>query len=52
MKKQMEYANRRSIPYVVIIGSEELNEGIATIKDMRTSEQAKVRFEEVTEHIK
>ena len=52
MKKQMEYANRRGIPYVVIIGSEELSEGIATIKDMRTGEQAKVRFEEVTEHIK
>ena len=52
MKKQMEYANRRAIPYVVIIGSEELAEGIATIKDMRTGEQAKVRFEEVAEHIK
>jgi histidyl-tRNA synthetase len=52
MKKQMEYANRRGIPYVVIIGSEELSEGIATIKDMRTGEQAKVRFEEVAEHIK
>ena len=52
MKKQMEYANRRGIPYVVIIGSEELSEGIATIKDMRTGEQSKVRFEEVTEHIK
>ena len=47
MKKQMEYANRRAIPYVVIIGSEELAEGIATIKDMRTGEQLKVRFEEV-----
>ena len=47
MKKQMEYANRRAIPYVVIIGSEELAEGIATIKDMRTGEQSKVRFEEV-----
>ena len=52
MKKQMEYANRRGIPYVVIIGSEELSEGIATIKDMRTGEQSKVRFEEVAEHIK
>ena len=52
MKKQMEYANRRGIPYVVIIGSEELSEGIATIKDMRTGEQSKVRFEEVREHIK
>ena len=51
MKKQMEYANRRMIPYVVIIGSEELNEGIATIKDMRSGEQRKVRFEEVAENL-
>ena len=49
MKKQMEYANRRGIPYVVIIGSEELAEGIATIKDMRTGEQLKRGFDEVVE---
>ena len=27
MKKQMEYANRRGIPYVVIVGSQELEAG-------------------------
>ena len=47
MKKQMEYANRRMIPYVVIIGSNELAERKATIKNMRTGEQASVAFEEV-----
>jgi histidyl-tRNA synthetase len=47
MKKQMEYANRREIPYVVIIGSNELAERKATIKNMRTGEQACVAFEEV-----
>ncbi|MBQ8494088.1 MAG: histidine--tRNA ligase [Alistipes sp.] len=51
MKKQMEYANRRSIPYVVIIGSEELAEGIATIKDMRTGEQFKKSFDEVIAYL-
>ena len=49
MKKQMEYANRRGIPHVVIIGSEELSEGIATIKDMRTGEQSRRSFDEVVE---
>jgi histidyl-tRNA synthetase len=49
MKKQMEYANRRAIPYVVIIGSEELNEGIATIKDMRSGEQQKVNFDAIAD---
>ena len=48
MKKQMEYANRRGIPYVVIIGSQELERGIATVKDMRTGEQREVSFEELS----
>ena len=47
MKKQMEYANRRAIPYVVIIGSEELAAGEATLKDMRSGEQRKISFEEL-----
>ena len=44
MKKQMEYANRRSIPYVVIIGSQELEAQAATVKDMRSGEQRQVSF--------
>ena len=32
MKKQMEYANRRGIPYVVIVGSQELEAGAATVR--------------------
>ena len=49
MKKQMEYANRRSIPFVVIIGSQELEEGVATVKNMRTGEQQQLPFEKVAE---
>lgn len=45
MKKQMEYANRRAIPLVVIIGSQELAEREATLKDMRSGEQRKVPFD-------
>lgn len=44
MKKQMEYANRRGIPYVVIIGSEELAAGQATVKNMASGEQSAVPF--------
>ncbi len=47
MKKQMEYANRRSIPYVVIIGSNELQNGQATVKNMRTGEQNAVAFDAI-----
>ncbi len=45
MKKQMEYANRRGIPYVVIIGSEEMAQGAATVKDMRQGRQETVAFD-------
>lgn len=44
MKKQLEYANRRGIPHVVIIGSRELEERVATVKHMRTGEQRQISF--------
>ena len=49
MKKQMEYANRRGIPYVVIVGSQELEAGAATVKEMRTGEQRQVPFAELVQ---
>ena len=52
MKKQMEYANRRAIPYVVIIGSNELAERQATVKNMISGEQQSVAFEKVAELLK
>ena len=47
MKKQMEYANRRSIPYVAIVGSDELARQTVTLRDMRTGEQRQVPFAEL-----
>lgn len=47
MKKQMEYANRRGIPYVAILGSQELESGVVTLKDMRSGEQRQVPFGEL-----
>ena len=52
MKKQMEYANRRNIPYVAIIGSNELAEGKITLKDMRDGSQTSVAADSIAEHIK
>ncbi len=45
MKKQMEFANRRGIPYVVILGSEERERGAVLVKDMATGEQREVAFD-------
>ena len=39
MKKQMSYANANHIPFVVLVGENELNEGKLTLKDMATGEQ-------------
>ena len=51
MKKQMEYANRRGIPYVVIIGSNELEQGVATVKNMTTGEQNTVELQQIASYI-
>lgn len=39
MKKQMGYANSEKIPYVAIIGENELANGTVTLKEMATGEQ-------------
>lgn len=52
MKKQMEYANRREIPFVVIVGSQELEEQVATLKNMTTGEQTKIPFAELAARLR
>ena len=39
MKKQMEYANARSIPFVALVGESEMQAGVLTLKNMATGEQ-------------
>ncbi len=45
MKKQMNYANKRNIPYVVMVGSEELENNTFTLKNMQLGTQKKVSIE-------
>ena len=47
MKKQMGYANNHSIPYVAIIGEQEMNDGTIAVKDMATGEQKQMNIEEL-----
>ena len=49
MKKQMEWANRRAVPFVAIIGGEELAKGVATIKNMQSGEQEQFAFDRLAE---
>ncbi len=52
MKKQMEYANKRAIPYVIIIGESEAAEGVATVKNMIDGTQEKVALESLAERLR
>lgn len=48
MKKQMQYADKKAVKFVVIIGEEELNSKKVTLKNMETGEQSKVQFMELS----
>ncbi len=52
MKKQMTYANRRNIPYVVLAGEEEIKEKKITLKDMHKGEQHRISIEEAIKIVK
>jgi len=47
MKKQMAYANSRGIPYVVIVGADEMTSGRLTVKNMATGEQSQLTPDEL-----
>lgn len=42
MKKQMTYANKRNVPYVALIGENEMKDRVITLKEMSTGEQRQV----------
>ena len=52
MKKQMSYANAKNIPFVAIVGENEMNEGKVTLKNMATGEQSLVTPEELIAMVK
>lgn len=51
MKKQMNYANRRNIPFVVIVGSKEMEANSYTIKNMKEGSQQECNFEELLQMV-
>jgi histidyl-tRNA synthetase len=52
MKKQMNYANRRNIPFVVLVGEQEMNTNSYTLKEMATGNQQNVSLKMLLETIK
>ena len=47
MKKQMKYANDRCVPYVILVGSQEMESGRLSFKDMESGEQRQLSLEEI-----
>ncbi len=51
MKKQMSYADNKQIPFVAIIGENEMNDKKVMLKNMKTGEQTLCNFEELIQKI-
>lgn len=47
MKKQFEYADKKGIPYVLIVGTEEIEKGEYLLKNMLTGEQKPLNINDI-----
>ncbi len=52
MGKQMKYADKRDIPFVVLAGEEEMNQESFTLKHMKSGEQTDYSFQELVDKLK
>ena len=52
MKKQMSYANAHKVPFVALVGENEMAEKKVSLKNMETGEQKSLSIEQVIEAIK
>ncbi len=46
IKKQMKYANAKQVPFVVLIGNEEMEKGLFKVKDMNSGQEVELSPEE------
>ena len=51
-KSKMKEANRRNLPYIIVLGEDERKEKKYTLKDMRSSAQEKLSFDEIVKKLK
>ena len=51
-KQKMAYADKIGVPYIAILGEDEIKEGAASIKDMTSGEQKKLTYEQAVTEIK
>lgn len=51
LKKQFQFADKNQIQFVITIGSEEMESGIYSLKNMHTGEQLKLKPEEIIQKL-
>ena len=47
IKAKFKYADKLEIPYVIVIGEDEIKDNVVTIKNMKTGEEEKVPNNEI-----
>lgn len=52
LKKQLDYANKKMIPFAIVIGEEERKENVLMLKNMNAGTQEKITLEQVIKQLK
>lgn len=52
LKAKMKYADKLEIPYVIVIGEDEVNSGIVKIKDMLTGNEKECKIQDIAKLVK
>ncbi len=52
IKKQFKYANSLEVPYVIVLGEDEIKNGTVSLKNMETGEQCELTIEEVVNKLR
>jgi histidyl-tRNA synthetase len=52
LKKQLEYADKKEIPFVIVIGPDEIHTGLLSFKNLATGVQEKLTLEQIIEQLK
>jgi len=51
IKKQMNYANAKAVQFVVLVGENEMESGVLTVKNMNTGEQSELNISELIKQL-
>lgn len=51
LSKQLQYASKESIPWVIVLGEDEINKGVVQLKNMLTKESYTIKKEDIIDRI-